>query len=235
MIQNKRDLGGLTTIDGKRIRSGCLVRSAHLNEAAEEDLAGIATVIDLRTPGERSQAPDQPWRKEYLPLPVFTDEQAGISHETDISELLLPDFGSLYGRLIDECTDSFRAIILAILAHDFSKGAVLWHCTEGKDRCGLTTALILEILGIDRKMIMEDYLKTNLVNMPKAVRIREHLLITHGKEMAEAAYKAYIADERYLQAAWKAMGENYIGERLGINVGLADRFRAEILESSPAD
>lgn len=230
MIQNKRDLGGLKTIDGKRIRPGCLVRSAHLFQAEEEDLAGVATIIDLRTPGERGQAPDQPWHTEYLPLPVFTDEQAGISHEKDVSEMLLPDFSYVYGRLVKECTDSFRTILLAILEHDYARGAVLWHCTEGKDRCGLTTALVLETLGVDRETIMEDYLKTNLVNIPKAVRIRERLLKTHGKEMAEGAYKAYIADESYLRAAWEAMGENYIVEKLGISPDLIDRFRAEVLE-----
>lgn len=231
MIQNRRDLGGLTTIDGRRIRPGCLVRSAHLYQATEDDLARISTIIDLRTPGERGQAPDQTWQREYLPLPVFTDEQAGISHEKDVSEQLLPDFRYLYGRLVNECTDSLKTIITAIMEHDFSSGAVLWHCTEGKDRCGLTTALILEILGMDRKTIMEDYLKTNLVNMPKAIRIRERLLKTHGKEMAEEAYKAYIADESYLQAAWDAMGENYISERLKIHIDQIDRFKARMLES----
>lgn len=230
MIQNTRDLGGLKTIDGKRIRPGCLVRSAHLFQAEEEDLAGVATVIDLRTPGERGQAPDQPWHTEYLPLPVFTDEQAGISHEKDVSEMLLPDFCYVYGRLVKECTHSFRTILLAILEHDYARGAVLWHCTEGKDRCGLTTALVLEALGVDRDTILEDYLKTNLVNVPKAVQIRERLLKTHGKEMAEGAYKAYIADESYLRAAWEAMGENYIVEKLGISPDLIDRFRAEVLE-----
>lgn len=229
MIQNRRDLGGLQTIDGKQIRPGCLIRSAHLFQATEDDLAGIATIIDLRTPGERSQAPDQSWQKEYLSLPVFTDEQAGISHEQAISEQLLPDFRYLYGRLVNECTDSFRTILLAIMEHDYSRGAVLWHCTEGKDRCGLTTALILEILGVDRKRIMEDYLKTNLINLPKAIRIRERLLSTHGKEMAEDAFRAYIADESYLQAAWNAMGEKYISERLKISDDLVDRFRAAVL------
>ena len=231
MIQNIRDLGGLKTVDSRRIRSGCLVRSAHLYQANEHDLAGISSIIDLRTPGERGQAPDQTWQREYLPLPVFTDEQAGISHGKEVSEQLLPDFGYLYGRLVNECTESFEAILTAIMEHDFSGGAVLWHCTEGKDRCGLTTALILEILGIDRKTIMEDYLKTNLVNMPKAIRIHDRLLKTHGKEMAEEAYKAYIADESYLQAAWNAMGENYISGKLKISPDLIERFKTEVLES----
>lgn len=230
MIQNMRDLGGLVTMDGKKIRSGCLVRSAHLSEATEDDLAGIAAVIDLRTPGEREQAPDQTWRRTYLPMPVFTDEQAGISHEREPGQQLLPDFRYLYGRLVCECTDSLREILQAIMAHDFARGAVLWHCTEGKDRCGVTTALILEILGVDRNVIMEDYLKTNLVNRPKAIQKRDRLLITQGKEMAEAVYRAYIADESYLRAAWEAMGENYVQEKLNIDTDLIHRFKAVVLE-----
>ena len=94
----------------------------------------------------------------------------------------------------------------------------------------ITTALILEILGVDCQTIMEDYLKTNLVNMPKAVRIHDRLMATHGKAFADSAYQAYIADERYLQAAWDAMGENYITEKLGIDEETINRFKAAVLE-----
>ena len=230
MIQNKRDLGGLKTADGKRIRPNCLIRSAHLYQAEEADLDGIATIIDLRTPGERGQAPDRVWQREYLPLPVFTDEQAGISHETEISAQLLPEMAYLYRRLVAECADSLGKIVRAIMNHDFSKGAVLWHCTEGKDRCGLTAALILESLGVSRELIMEDYLKTNLVNLPKAIHARNRLLATQGEAMADAVYKAYIADESYLRAAWDAMGENYLSGKLGIERNMIERFKAEILK-----
>ena len=77
---------------------------------------------------------------------------------------------------------------------------------------------------------MEDYLKTNLVNMPKAVRIHDRLMATHGKAFADSAYQAYIVDERYLQAAWDAMGENYITEKLGIDEETINRFKAAVLE-----
>ena len=76
MIQNKRDLGGLRTQDRKTFKPSCLIRSAHLYQATDKDLSGISSIIDLRTPGEREQAPDQTWYCEYLPMPVFTDEQA---------------------------------------------------------------------------------------------------------------------------------------------------------------
>ena len=163
-------------------------------------------------------------------MPVFTDEQAGISHERDAGEQVLPEFAYVYGLLVKEATVPFRNILLKIMNHDYIKGAVLWHCSEGKDRCGLTTAMVLEALGVDRQTIMEDYLKTNLVNLPKAAGIRDQLIVTRGKEFADNVYQAYIADERYLQAAWDAMGEHYITENLGIDKETINRFRAAVLE-----
>ena len=37
----------------------------------------------------------------------------------------------------------------------------MWHCTAGKDRAGFASVIIEEILGVDRELIIEDYLKTN--------------------------------------------------------------------------
>ena len=116
------------------------------------------------------------------------------------------------------------------MEHDFSSGAILWHCTEGKDRCGLTSALVLEVLGVDRETILEDYLKTNLVNMPKAISLHDRLSVSHGKEYADRIYQAYIADESYLRAAWDAMGDTYISDALGISEEQIRAFRAAVLE-----
>ena len=229
MIQNKRDLGGIQTADGQIIKPGLLVRSAHLFQAEEHDLERISTIIDLRTPGERKEAPDQTCGREYLTLPVFDDVTAGISHETGARDQGIPDMAYLYGRLMRECTDSFRTILLTIMQHDYSTGGVLWHCTEGKDRCGMTTALILESLGVPRDTILEDYLKTNLVNMPKAISIHDRLIVTHGKEYADSVYQAYIADERYIRSAWDAMGEEYIREVLQIPEETVKRFEKNVL------
>ena len=230
MIQNRRDLGGIRTKDGHEIRPGLLIRSAHLFQAEETDLEGISAVIDLRTPGERQEAPDRTFRSRYLPMPIFDDLLAGISHEAGTSEQLIPDMAVLYGRMMVECADAFSRVLTAILTHDFQSGAVLWHCTEGKDRCGITSALVLEALGVDRTLIMANYLKTNEINLPKAALIRQKLADTHGAAFADSVYQAYIADERYLEAAWAAMGENYIKTALGIPEDALSRFRAEILK-----
>ena len=89
MIHNKRDLGGLKTTDGKTIRPGMIIRSAQLAQAEEGDLAGIATIIDLRTLAEQSEMPDRPWGREYLPLPIFAKVNEGIegvSHEEETEQ-----------------------------------------------------------------------------------------------------------------------------------------------------
>ena len=230
MIQNMRDLGGIRTADGRRIRPGMLVRSAHLAKAEEADLRGISAVMDLRTPGESREAPDRTCGREYIPLPIFDDVQAGISHEHGAEDWGIPDMAVLYGRLVTECAEAFGRALRTVMEHDFAGGAILWHCTEGKDRCGLTAALILEALGVDRETILADYLKTNEVNLPKAAAIRQRAAAARGEAYAERIYQAYIADERYLRAAWAAMGENDLTDRFGIPAEMLARFRRTVLE-----
>ena len=95
----------------------------------------------------------------------------------------------------------------------------------------MTTALILEILGVDRQVILEDYLKTNLVNLPKAARIRDQLLPTHGEAFADSVYHAFLAEERYLCAAWEAMGEDYLHRELSLSEEQMEQFRKRVLLS----
>jgi protein-tyrosine phosphatase len=37
------------------------------------------------------------------------------------------------------------------------EGAVMYHCSAGQDRTGITTGLILSALGVDRATILKDY------------------------------------------------------------------------------
>ncbi len=230
MIGNMRDLGGLRTADGRTIKPQMLIRSAHLAQAEEKDTEHIAEVIDLRTPAERRESPDRTYGCEYTPLPVFEEINAGISHEEETKDRRAPDMAVLYGMLMDRYPEAFRKILLRIMQHDYSKGPVLWHCTEGKDRCGMTAALVLEALGVDRETILQDYLKTNLVNIAKAEAIKAKLVGSHGEEFADSVYRAYIADERYLRSAWDAMGPDYIHDVLGLSEEELEAFRDTVLE-----
>ena len=69
-INNCRDLGGLKNSEGKTIRRGCLIRSAHLGEASDNDIKKLRemhlqTVVDLRTIVETREKPDRYPEEEW--------------------------------------------------------------------------------------------------------------------------------------------------------------------------
>ncbi|MDO4867070.1 MAG: tyrosine-protein phosphatase [Clostridia bacterium] len=235
-VRNIRDLGGTVAEGGRRIRPDCLIRSAHLAEASEADLLRLrrehrlCTVIDLRTDQERAEKPD---RAEGLELITCTliERLAGITHERRDEPARLPDMAELYRQMMTNPVGvaGFRRALRDIFSHDYGRGSVLWHCTEGKDRCGMTAALVLEALGVDREAILEDYLETNKASLTRAQAIYDRLAPEHGEVFARSVYQAFIADERYIRAAWEAMGEDYIGGTLGIAPDEVEAFREKVL------
>jgi protein-tyrosine phosphatase len=238
-VGNIRDLGGTRMKDGSVIRCGCLIRSAHLGYAVQADVQQLrneyrlSKIIDLRTGGERSELPDHSFGVENLRLPIFPEFKAGISHEAQEEKKSdLPRMEDLYRFIMTDtaCVTGFRNILKAIFTHDYRKGSVLWHCSEGKDRCGMTAALVLTALGADRETILEDYLETNKVNIPKARAMYEQVLAEKSPAVAEKIYQAYIADKNYLYAAWEVMGDNYLRDMLGFNAAQIRKFRAQVLE-----
>ena len=242
-IHNIRDLGGTEIGPGVFIRPGCLIRSAHLGYAIQEDVRwlrqehDLSEIIDLRDTMERYELPDHPYGVPVKRIPILENLQAGITHESREEEEdeddCLPDLARLYRRMMTDpgSITGFRRVLSAIFEHDYRKGAVLWHCTEGKDRCGMTTVLVLTALGADRDLIMEDYLETNRTNLPKARRIYQDLIESRSREYAESVFRAYIADERYLESAWDVMGENYLTEVLGFRERQLRKFRKAVLTS----
>lgn len=236
-IRNIRDLGGMTTADGRTIRPRHLIRSAHLGSASEEELAllrrehSLQAVLDLRTDQERLEKPDRAEGFTYFAIPVIDDLRAGITHEKGVEEKEFPDMAFLYRLMVTRpaTQTGFARVLHQIFTWDYSQGAILWHCTEGKDRCGMTTALVLEALGVDRDAIMRDYLETNRTSLLRARGVYERLLPLRGEVFARSVYRAYVADERYLRAAWDVMGENYLTDTLRISPAEIDAFRARVL------
>lgn len=113
-----------------------------------------------------------------------------------------------------------------------SNGSVLWHCTEGKDRCGILSALLLSILDVDNESIMQDYLMTNKVAIAKSRRYYYMILLTkRDKRMAKSVREAYRAERAYLQSAFDAIDERYgsmdafLKDRLGITDDMKDRLK----------
>ena len=48
----------------------------------------------------------------------------------------------------------------------------VFHCTAGKDRTGILSAMILGVLGVDEEQIMEDYCLTNRIIDSLGERLR---------------------------------------------------------------
>src|SRR5690349_2586052 len=65
-IHNFRDFGGYATASGRLLKRGRLYRSANHHRASDADLArlrelGLAVIVDLRQPHERSREPSRRW------------------------------------------------------------------------------------------------------------------------------------------------------------------------------
>lgn len=224
-IQNARDLGGLQTSAGYIIKSGCLLRSANLAGATGVDILSLrekwrlSKVIDLRTGMERRERPDAEVESaDYLPIPVFDEQMVGISHEkgAEASQIgaAIPNMERLYRMMVTEesCRRNLGTAAKCVMEHDFVQGSVLWHCTEGKDRCGLLTMVLLLALGVSREQIMEDYLLTNEVNGPKAEQYyRQMLAVGKTEREAVAVRDAFLAKATYLDEAFSAVDKQYAG------------------------
>jgi protein tyrosine/serine phosphatase len=164
-VFNLRDLGGYPAADGRRVVDGRLFRADGLNRLSEADAAvvrqlGIRTVVDLRTVHEREEwgsAPTDLLDATALHLPIIS-ELWPLYEETDehdpVAYLI-----ERYHEMTVEGAPSL-ATLLGIVADDIDAVPLVFHCSAGKDRTGVTAALILGLLGVPREQIAADYSHT---------------------------------------------------------------------------
>ena len=165
-LPNTRDIGGIPAADGRYVKHARLLRSGALTGATERDLEvllddfGVRTVIDLRTEEERREKPDPEDGMEgvrFEDAPVLNTATLGVTREGGIKGALkmlraVQDdpaqiMRDIYERMVlDEASQrGFASFFDDVL--DTQEGAVLWHCTIGKDRAGLAAMLLLHVLG----------------------------------------------------------------------------------------
>ncbi|MFE3443325.1 tyrosine-protein phosphatase [Nocardia sp. NPDC059180] len=163
--RNARDLGGYRTVDGRTVRTGLVFRTDQLDHLTPADLAeltrrNVRDVDDLRTVYERALAPDRVpagaqanWYDVIggAPLPDLVSSLAGG--------------GDMYRAFITApgANAAFASVVRDVVENGQAEdgGAVVFHCTAGKDRTGWTAAVLLTILGVDRATVTEDYLLSN--------------------------------------------------------------------------
>ena len=160
---NFRDLGGYPAGDGEVVRRGRLFRSDGLHRLTDADIdllgsIGLATIIDLRTPGEventgRGLLGDEAIRYHHLAV-----VQRGGGEAVGSPAPAGDDLAERYLWYLDT---GRQALVEAIgLVAEPANHPLVFHCTAGKDRTGVLAALVLDILGVDREVIVADYVIT---------------------------------------------------------------------------
>ncbi|MFC9325980.1 tyrosine-protein phosphatase [Kitasatospora sp. NPDC057015] len=157
-VRNARDVGGFTTTQGARVRTGLLYRTGWLAELTPEGALavaklGVRTVLDLRDPAEIERWPDR---------------LHGLEPATAHHPLLPQDGEDHYGKPLAEAyrliTDTAADTLPALLGRLTEAGALpaLLHCAVGRDRTGIAVAVLLGALGVADEDIVDDYLLSNL-------------------------------------------------------------------------
>jgi len=154
-IRNAREVAGLPGQEGARLQPRILVRSGALSRATPQALAslqayGIRTVVDLRTTEEIAQAgaDPPPFGRKPLLVRLPTDLETWIGDEVHRCEGLWEQNGHV------------TAALLALLA-DRDNYPILVHGQAGVERTGILMAAVLEIAGVPRKAILDDYVRND--------------------------------------------------------------------------
>jgi protein-tyrosine phosphatase len=122
-----------------------------------------------------------------------------------------------YREYVTENPETIKTIITEILESDHP---ILYHCTAGKDRTGITTALILTILKFDKETIYNEYLLSNNFRKPlveKRLRLANTLHFLYPKMDLQVLEKLSWVEKRYLDAAFGEIEKNMVLQMLIFN------------------
>ena len=140
---------------------------------------------------------------------------------------------SLYDIIFFEETSQevYRQFFADLLKTNPEEGAVLWHCTQGKDRAGCASAMLLAALGANRELIMADFILSKSYYEPIASQIKTetemqrmviNTLISANPEIFEATLDKVDAKYGSLR--------NYLTTCIGVTPEMMNVLRDRYLE-----
>ncbi|MFC1417014.1 tyrosine-protein phosphatase [Streptacidiphilus cavernicola] len=224
-MRNLRDVGGFATADGGRVGLGLLYRSASLTELEPDGAAvlaalGLRTVVDLRSAEEVDHWPDRRHGLDFelvsLPtLPPFEPkaETAVTSGNPETAAGEIESEGSGDGEGSGEgdgsgpapglkvmyafMADTAGPPIVACIRRLIAPGALpaLVHCAVGKDRTGVTIAVLLSALGVDHGDISADYTLSNAglgLDGPPVYYLDEHGVERRSRPVHDALLALFL-------------------------------------------
>lgn len=161
---NFRDLGGHPTSDGRAVRHGKVYRSAHLAQIPEEiahPLSSIRlrTLVTLQSRLEvehlgppRSDFLDSGVRWEHIPIGDPWFRKDGF-HKIDTKP------GHEHLVIVTEFRNDWQSFFKILAEREVYP--LVFHCSAGRDRTGVGAAMLLELLGVARERVIEDFLASN--------------------------------------------------------------------------
>jgi protein-tyrosine phosphatase len=224
--RNVRDVGGYPALDGRRTRWRTLLRSDELTRipAATRDALerlGLRQVIDLRWPEELVTAPNA-FRSSstvrYTSIPLLADDPTPHS-----------GLAGMYRHALDARGTQLADVVRALLLDDGLPAVI--GCAAGKDRTGVTIALLLDLVGVSRDVIVEDY----------AMSARHFATAAAHVELDDWRSRSLVVDSppEFMESALAHLDERHGGARRllrrhGVTDSELDRLVERLTESATA-
>ncbi|GGG56631.1 tyrosine-protein phosphatase [Bizionia arctica] len=249
---NFRDLGGVHTKSGQKVKENSIFRSSFLGKMDENELfilkdLNVGEILDLRTSQEIDLIGkgDYPESINYqnIPLnagnitksliPIFTK---GEFHLLD-SNILEQIYFDLITKFTTELASIYREILNA-------NNGIIYHCSHGKDRTGIISALLLDFFEVDRKHIYSDYLMSNEFlkksNDYQLQMIKDNFSKQFNREVSEEEFapvkSLFYVHEGILKNIFEYIDKthgsvrNYFQSELGLNEEEIELLKSKYLE-----
>jgi len=248
-VTNFRELGGLRTRDGRRVRTRALFRSSHWGRASDADVGiqaqlGIGVVLDFRSAHDIDlEGPDRlAPGVECIALPTGDPASANdvrtLIKEGNL-ETLHEHFGGdrahAYMRqgaaaMVKERNDSFAGFLQHLAKPDCP--AALFHCSAGKDRAGWAASCVLIALGVELDDVIDHYLVSNDTYDP----FKQGVWSDKNAELAALLEPLAKVRPEYAEASIAAACEewgdldHYFRDGLGLTDAMREQLRRNWLE-----
>lgn len=251
-LDNFRDLGGMAAAGGKVSAPRRLLRSGDLSNVTEADIKrlkeeySLSKIADLRTKNERLTSPDcEIPDTRYFTMDFFPEEAEDKStgsreqlKQMQSAEQIHKKMEELYASFITDINVRKQLYQFLQMLLETESGAILFHCYAGKDRTGITAAVILTVLGVTKEDIMKDYLVTNILRKNVNQVIIDSMIEAGQPQAVQEAVRAALSVEQvYLEKSYETAEreygsfEKYISEGIGLEEEKWERLREMYLIS----
>ncbi|WP_125704917.1 tyrosine-protein phosphatase [Lacticaseibacillus daqingensis] len=220
---NFRDLGGYRTTDGRQVAPHRLVRASKLDQLSERDQAyladyGVRWDVDFRSPEERDLAPDRvPAGATYHFDPVFPYDETQVTTWKEQQKAFAFDAQGGYKNMLQTYQDiitnpqsqtAYRQFFDLLLQNE--TGALLFHCSAGKDRTGMGAAFVLAALDVPEATIRTDYMTTNQYVGPAVDEVLTTAKAAGANANTQESLRdLWIARSEYLDTAFATVTQRY--------------------------